>query len=58
MELTSFHKDMISTARRYYIETGTLKIEAFNMTTKDFYIHFPGGLRQVEGYLDLDIKEK
>ena len=49
---------MISTARRYYIETGTLKIEAFNMTTKDFYIHFPGGLRQVEGYLDLDIKEK
>lgn len=58
MQLTDVHRDIISAAKRYYLETGTLDIKVLNFDTKDFYTHFPGGLKQLEEYIHIETKEK
>jgi len=58
MKLTDIHRDLMSKAQRALLETGEVTVKDLGMDTKDFYVHFPGGIKQLKEQMSEHIKEK
>jgi len=58
MNITDVHRGLISKAKKLILETGDFNIKDLGMDTRDFYVHFPGGVSQLKEYMNTIDKQK